>query len=60
MRKAIGWATLVVGSRDVGKGEKILGSGDLRDLSMILYIKQLVVFMVKCTKKMEGMDSGTP
>lgn len=56
MRKAIGWAALVVSSRDVGKGEKILGSEDLRDLSMILYIKQLVVFILKYTKKVEPLD----
>lgn len=56
MRKAIGWAALVVSSRDVGKGEKILGSEDLRDLSMILYIKQLVVFRLKYTKKVEPLD----
>lgn len=56
MRKAIGWAALVVSSRDVEKGEKILGSEDLRDLSMILYIKQLVVFILKYTKKVEPLD----
>lgn len=56
VRKAIGWAALVVSSRDVGKGEKILGSEDLRDLSMILYIKQLVVFILKYTKKVEPLD----